>query len=144
MAEPLNGRITFYNGEKRMDSLTFHSATELVEAIGNGDVTSQTVVEAHLLRIAEVNPRLNALVQLVAEQALAEAQAADADLARGHLRGPLHGVPFTVKDWIETAGLVCTAGNEKYRNYVPEQDATVVSRMRQAGAILLGKTNVMV
>lgn len=91
-----------------------------------------------------MNPKLNAIVQLVADQALAEAQAADADLAHGHWRGPLHGVPFTVKDWIETAGLVCTAGNEAYRHYVPAQDATVVARMRQAGAILLGKTNVMI
>lgn len=124
--------------------LTFQSATALAAAIRSGTVSSQTVVEAHLARIAAVNPKLNAVVQLVADQALAEAQAADADLARGHWRGPLHGVPFTVKDWIETAGLVCTAGSEAYRHYIPAQDATVVARMRQAGAILLGKTNVMV
>jgi amidase len=107
-------------------------------------VTAQTVVEAHLSRIAAVNPQLNAVVQLAAEQALAQAHAADAHLARGQLHGPLHGVPFTVKDWIETAGLICTGGDENYRQYVPAQDATVVARLRQAGAILLGKTNVMV
>lgn len=127
-----------------MKSLIFESASRLAEVIRNGALSSQAVVEAHLARIAAVNPKLNAVVQLVAEHALAEARAADADLERGHLRGPLHGVPFTVKDWIETAGLVCAAGNEAYRNYVPAQDATVVDRMRQAGAILLGKTNVVV
>lgn len=126
-----------------MHQLTFPSATELAAAIRNGDVTSQAVVEAHLARIAQVNPSLNAIVQLTAEQALAEAQAADADLNNGHLAGPLHGVPFTVKDWIETAGVVCAAGDERYRHYVPSEDATVVARMRRAGAILLGKTNVL-
>jgi amidase len=127
-----------------MIPVTFLSASVLAEKIRSGDLTSQTIVEAHLARIAEVNPKLNALVQLTAEQALAEARAADADLARGQVRGPLHGVPFTVKDWIETAGVVCAAGDERHRDYVPAQDATVVARMRQAGAILLGKTNVVV
>jgi amidase len=127
-----------------MAHLTFLSASELAAKIRNGEVTSQAVVEAHLARIAAVNPQINAVVQLTAEQALVEAQAADADLARGHLHGPLHGVPFTVKDWIETAGVVCAAGNEKYRHYVPAKDATVVARMRRAGAIMLGKTNVTV
>ncbi|MCE7984056.1 MAG: amidase [Caldilinea sp. CFX5] len=127
-----------------MESLTFLSATALAEKIRNREFTAQQVVEAHLTRIAAVNPQINAVVQLTAEQALAEAAAADADLARGQLRGPLHGVPFTVKDWIETAGVICTAGNEKYRTYVPAKDATVVARLRQAGAIMLGKTNVVV
>lgn len=127
-----------------MDQLTFLSAGELAQRIRQGEVTATAVVEAHLARIAAVNPRLNAVVQLTAAQALAEAQAADRALSRGERHGPLHGVPFTVKDWIETAGVVCAAGNEKYRDYVPAQDATVVARMRQAGAIMLGKTNVTV
>lgn len=127
-----------------MQPLIFQSATELAAAIRKREVSVQAVVEAHLARIVEVNPKLNAVVQLVAEEALREAQAADADLDRGHLRGPFHGVPFTVKDWLETAGVICAAGYEKYRDYVPSQDATVVARMRQAGAIMLGKTNVTV
>lgn len=127
-----------------MSQLTYHSATQLAGEIRAGEVSAEAVVEAHLARIAEINPLLNAVVQLTAEQALAEAEAADADLARGHLRGPLHGVPFTVKDWIETAGVVCTAGDERHRHYVPERDATVVARLRRAGAIMLGKTNVIV
>jgi len=127
-----------------MEQLTFLSATTLAEKIRTGGVSAQQVVEAHLARIAAVNPKLNAVVQLTAEEALTAAAAADADLVRGHLRGPLHGVPFTIKDWIETAGVICAAGNEKYRNYVPAKDATVVARLRQAGGIMLGKTNVVV
>jgi len=127
-----------------MESLIFASAVTIAEHIRTGEVTALAVVEAHLTRIAQVNPQLNAIVQLTAEAALAEAQAADADLARGHLRGPLHGVPFTVKDWIETAGVICAAVDENRRDYVPTQDATTVARLRQAGGILLGKTNVRV
>jgi len=127
-----------------MDQLTSLSAGELAQRIRQGAVTAAAVMEAHLERIAQVNPALNAIVQLTAAQALAEAQAADRELERGILRGPLHGVPFTVKDWLETAGVVCAAGNERYRDYVPTADATVVARMRQAGAIMLGKTNVTV
>lgn len=127
-----------------MEALTFASAVTLAAKLRSGAVTAQTVVEAHLARIAQVNLRLNAIVQLTADAALAEAAAADADLARGHLRGPLHGVPFTIKDWIETAGVICAAGYEARRSYVPSQDATVVTRLRQAGGIFLGKTNVTV
>ena len=72
-----------------------------------------------------------------------EARALDADLSRGLLRGPLHGVPFSVKDWIETAGLICAAGDVRRRDFVPDRDATAVARLRSAGAILLGKTNVL-
>ena len=127
-----------------MESLIFASATTLAERIRTGEMTALAVVEAHLARIVQVNPQLNAIVQLTAEAALAEAQAADADLARGHLRGPLHGVPFTVKDWIETAGVICAAGYENRRDYIPTEDATSVARLRQAGGIMLGKTNVTV
>ena len=127
-----------------MDSLIFASAVTLADQIRSGAVTSQAVVEAHLARIAQVNPQLNAIIQLTAEAALAEAAAADAELGRGQVRGPLHGVPFTIKDWIETAGVICAAGDEARRTYVPTQDATVVARLRQAGGILLGKTNVTV
>ncbi len=99
------------------------------------------MVQAHLARIEAVNPKLNAVVQVTAESALATARAADAALARGELKGPLHGVPFTIKDSLDTAGVISTAGTHGRRNYVPSQDATVVARLRRAGAILLGKTN---
>ena len=77
-----------------------------------------------------------------AERARTDARAADEALARGGYVGPLHGVPFTVKDWIETEGLVCAAGFAERAEYVPKRDATVVARMRAAGGIVLGKTNV--
>jgi amidase len=127
-----------------MDELFYASATTLAGRIHDRELSSEEVVQAHLHRIATVNPRLNAVVQLATEQALADARAADAALARGQRTGPLHGVPFTVKDWIDTAGLPCTGGDPAFRTRVPAEDATVVARTRQAGAILLGKTNVMV
>ncbi len=121
----------------------FHaSATDLARRIRNRELSSVEVVQAHLRRIEQVNPRLNALVHAATEQVLADARAADIALERGQRIGPLHGVPFTVKDWIDAAGLPCAGGESDHRNRVPAEDATVVARMRQAGAILLGKTNV--
>ncbi len=125
---------------RNVEDLTCASASSLARAIREREVSSGEVVEAHLRRIEAVNPRLNAVAQLTADAARKEAQAADDALARGELRGPLHGVPFTVKDWIETAGVVCAAGIKERRDFVPKRDATVVTRMRAAGAILLGKT----
>lgn len=124
--------------------LTYVSATTLARRIREHEVSSEEVVDAYLRRIEAVNPRLNALVAPSAERALAEARAADAALARGELAGPLHGVPFTVKDWIDAVGLPCTGGELRYKDRMPHRDATVVARMRDAGAILLGKTNVTV
>jgi amidase len=127
-----------------MDELFYTSATDLARRIRERQISSEEVVRAHLERIDAVNARLNAVVQLAADQALAEARAADLALARGQIHGALHGVPFSVKDWIDAAGLPCTGGDIAFRERVPSQDATVVARMRQAGAILLGKTNVLV
>lgn len=127
-----------------MDDLFYVSATTLARRIRDRELSSEEVVQAHLRRIESVNPRLNAVVQLAGEQALKDARAADAALAHGQQMGVLHGVPFTVKDWIDAAGLLCTGGDISFRTRVPTEDATVVARMRQAGAILLGKTNVMV
>lgn len=99
------------------------------------------VVTAHQRRIGEVNGALAAMVQL-APDALERARAVDEAVARGDSVGPLAGVPFTVKDWIEAEGLICAAGFEHRAAYVPDRDAVVVARMRAAGAILLGKSNV--
>jgi len=120
----------------------FISATRMAAAIRAKEVSSEELVQAHLERIAEVNPRLNAVVQWDAEAALRQARRADELLSQGTLLGPLHGVPFTVKDALDTAGLVASAGTYGRRAYVPEEDATVVARLRSSGAILLGKTNV--
>jgi amidase len=123
------------------DTLHYSSATVLAEAIRAKRVSSLEVVNACLRRIEQVNPRLNAVVQLVADTARANARQADAELARGKLRGPLHGVPFTVKDSFDAAGVVSTAGTQGWANRIPTEDATLVARIRAAGAILLGKTN---
>ena len=125
-------------------TITFLPASIMCERLRRRELSAVEVVEAYLARIAAVNPALNAVVQLTADAALADARRADAAAARGEWLGPLHGLPFTVKDWIETADVVCAAGYEARRNYVPAEDATVVARMRAAGAILLGKTNVVV
>lgn len=127
-----------------IDELFYLSATTLARRIRDCELSSEEVVRAHLRRIEIVNPRLNAVVQLAGEQALEDARAADAALAHGQPIGVLHGVPFTVKDWIDAVGLPCTGGDLAFRTRMPAEDATVVARMRQAGAILLGKTNVLV
>ena len=121
--------------------LTTIAAIDLAARIRNRDISCAEALEAHLRRIEEENPRLNAIVQLDADGARASAAAADAALASGADVGPLHGVPFTVKDWIETEGLICAAGMAERREYRPRHDATVVSRVRAAGGALLGKTN---
>jgi amidase len=122
-------------------SLTSISASQLARMVRTKQTSALEVVDAHVQRIASVNPKLNAVVQL-APDARDRARAADDALARGDSVGPLHGVPFTVKDWLETSDLICAAGFDERRAYVPKRDATVVARMRAAGAILLGKTNV--
>ncbi|MGD9381833.1 MAG: amidase [Candidatus Thorarchaeota archaeon] len=124
-----------------MDKLIYAPATELAQAIRNGDISSREVIDAYLLRIEEVNPKINAVVQLVSGKARAQAKEADTALKKGEIKGPLHGVPMTVKDMVETAGVICTAGTKGRASYVPSQDATVIARLRNAGAILLGKTN---
>ena len=124
------------------DSITSASASELADAIRSKKLSSKAVVEAHLDRIAKVNPKLNAVVQLTADAARKEADEADAALARGEIKGPLHGVPITIKDTLETAGVICTGGTKGRANYVPKADATAVARLRAAGGIILGKTNV--
>ena len=123
-----------------MSELHWLPATEIATQIRNGALTSEAVVAACLQRIAAVNPQINAVVQL-APDALQQARQADADLANGVMRGPLHGVPFTAKDVFDVAGIVSAVGLDHRRYYVPVVDATVVTRMKRAGAILLGKTN---
>ncbi|HEY9011562.1 MAG TPA: amidase [Devosia sp.] len=123
------------------EDLVFMSATKLAGLIREKKVSSVEAVKACYARIDAVNPKINAVVQFCRERALAEAAAADAALAQGELKGPLHGVPMTIKDSIDTAGVISTAGTVGRMNYVPPKDATVVARLRKAGAVLLGKTN---
>ena len=123
------------------DPLTYSSTEALAAAIRTKRVSSEEVVKAHLQRIEAVNAKLNAVVQMAAERALEEAREADAVLAKGELKGPLHGVPMTIKDSFDTKGVISTGGTKGRAAFVPKKDATVVARLREAGAILLGKTN---
>jgi len=124
-----------------VEELIYTSATALARAIRAKEVSSEEVVNAYLQRIDEVNPKLNAVVQVTADTARVQAREADAALARGDIKGPLHGVPITIKDSFETTGVISTGGTKGRASFVPKQDASVVARMRAAGAILLGKTN---
>ncbi len=123
------------------DELYYTPAHELARMIRSGAVSAREVMEAHIARVQTVNPGLNAIVQFVPEQALDEARAADESSARGDDLGPLHGVPFTVKDNIPVAGMIMTNGTLGMKNYVPDSDATVVARLKNAGGIVIGKTN---
>ncbi len=122
----------------------FASATRIATAVRTGEVSAAEVVEAHLAHIHRHNPGLNAIVTLDEEGARAAAHAADEARVRGESLGPLHGVPVTIKDAIETAGLRTTCGTPLLADHVPDEDAVAVARLRAAGAIVLGKTNVPV
>jgi amidase len=122
------------------DELCFASATWLAQAIRSRRISSLEAVDACLARIEAVNPRINAVVRLT-DDARERARDVDRKLADGEVGGPLHGVPFTIKDSLDTAGVGTTAGTVGWRERVPVRDATVVARLRAAGGILLGKTN---
>jgi amidase len=121
--------------------IIYSTASELAASIREKRLSSVEVVDAHLERIAERNPALNAVVTLDAEGARLRAREADEALARGERWGPLHGVPVTIKDSFETAGMRTSCGFPPLADYVPKRDATVVARLRAAGAVILGKTN---
>jgi amidase len=126
---------------KAMKDIVFSSTTQLAAAIRAGDVSATEVLEAHLAQIATHNPALNAVVTMDAEQAHKRAREADEALARGEIWGPLHGVPFTLKDAHATAGMRTTTGFPPL-DHAPQADSTVTARLKAAGGILIGKTNV--
>ncbi len=123
------------------EELHWRTARELARAIGDRELSAREVVTAHLDRIAQVNPRLNAIVTLDPERALAEADVADARTAGGEPLGPLHGLPVAVKDLEDTAGMRTTYGSRMFADHVPAADTVMVARLRTAGAIIVGKTN---
>jgi len=120
--------------------IIYSDATKLAELIRTREVSPVEVVQAHLDRIAAVNPKINAIVTL-ADGALEAAKAAEAAVLAGDELGPLHGVPFTVKDSIDTADVATQRGSPIFKGRVPDVDATSVARMKKAGGILLAKTN---
>ena len=105
------------------------------------EISPVEITQDCLNRIEKLNPALNAFITVMAESALAGARAAEAEIARGEWRGPLHGIPIALKDLIDTAGVRTTAASALYKDRVPEQDAEVVRRLRQAGAVIVGKNN---
>ena len=122
--------------------LCFSDASRLAELIRTGEVSPLEVIQAHLDRIEAVNPKINAVVTLMAEDAIRAAKVAEAAVVSGVALGPFHGVPFSIKDSIDTAGTLTQRGSKLFAGNVPDQDATAVARMRNAGAIPLMKTNV--
>jgi len=116
------------------------SASQLAQAIAAGELSAVEAVDAHIARIEEVNPRLNAVVVPLFDDARAQAQQADRTPAGA--RGPLHGVPITVKECFNVAGTPSTAGLTARSGHRAVTDAPLVARFRQAGAIIVGKTNV--
>ena len=117
------------------------TAVEMAALIRSRKLTAVEVMTAHLRQIDRVNPKVNAIVTLVADQALANAKKADEAQARGAVLGPLHGLPIAIKDLVATAGIRTTSGSRLHKDDVPDHDAVHVERIKKAGAILVGKTN---
>jgi len=122
----------------------FSSVTELAAAIRARQISAAELLEEHLAQIANRNPALNAVITIDVGQAHERARAADAALARDEIWGPLHGVPFTLKDAHSTADMRTTVGFPPLAGHVPAEDSTVTARLKRAGGVLIGKTNVPV
>jgi amidase len=125
-----------------MDEVLVAPATEVAQRLRRGELASRELTELLLARVDAVDAKVNAVVERRREAALAEAAAADEALVRGGELGPLHGVPVTVKEAFDVAGLHTTWGNPAFAGHVADADATVVRRLRRAGAVVVGKTNV--
>ncbi len=121
------------------DEIAWLDLSTVARLIREKKLSSEQVTQAQLRRIARLDPHLHAYARVTTELALAQARAADQRQAQGHALGPLHGVPIAVKDLCWTAGIATAAGMPMYQDFVPDKDATVVQRLREAGAVLLGK-----
>jgi len=132
----------YYKPPHELESAHFKSATELTSAIRSGEISSVDLLNLYLYRIRRYNKDINAVVALDIKAARARAKEADKALARGENWGPLHGLPMTVKDVFEVAGMPATAGDPLLKNYIPKRNAIAVQRLIDAGAIVFGKTNV--
>jgi amidase len=125
-----------------MTELCMATAAELAQKIRTREVSCVEVMQAHIAQVERLNPILNAICTFLPEQALEGARAADAAVARGDDLGPLHGLPTAIKDTVPTAGIRTTYGSPIFADHVPTEDALVVERMKAAGAVIMGKTNV--
>jgi aspartyl-tRNA(Asn)/glutamyl-tRNA(Gln) amidotransferase subunit A len=117
------------------------NVSELAPRLRRKEISPVEITRDCLDAIAQLNPSLNAFITVMADSALEEARAAEAEIARGEWRGPLHGIPIALKDLIDTAGVRTTAASAFYKDRVPAQDADVVRRLRAAGAVIIGKNN---
>src|SRR6185436_18673428 len=115
------------------------SLADIGAQIRSKQISPVEVTDATLARIEQLNPKLNALWTVTADLAREQARAAETEIAKGEYRGPLHGVPIALKDLIYTKGIRTTAGSKILAGFVPDYDATVVGKLRQAGAVLVGK-----
>src|ERR1700752_3410425 len=122
--------------------LCFLPATELAQLLRKKEFSVREILSAHLAQIERVNPKINAIVTLVAEKALDAADDMDEAIMRGEIAGPLHGLPTAHKDLQNTRGIPTTDASPIYRDFVPDADSLVVERLKRAGAITIGKTNV--
>ena len=129
-------------GETTVSELAFNSATELAAKIQNKEISAVELLNYYLGRVDQHNGDLNAVVVDTREQALKDAQQADDDLAKGRVRGPLHGVPMTVKESFHIAGTASTWGNPALKDNVFNEDAEAVKKLKAAGANVFGKTNI--
>jgi Asp-tRNA(Asn)/Glu-tRNA(Gln) amidotransferase A subunit family amidase len=136
-AAPKSASVEAVSGEE--DALAFASLDELGAAMASGATTSVALTKLFLGRLCRFDERLRCLVTACEERGLREAAEADAERRNGRVRGPLHGVPYGLKDLFDTAGVRTTWGAEPYRERVPERDAAVVTRLREAGAVLVAK-----
>lgn len=119
----------------------FASVSKLASLIKSKTLSSARLTQIYLDRIAEYDPQLKAYITVTAELAMAQAKQADKEIAAGNYRGPLHGIPFAAKDLLDTAGIKTTYGAMPYKDRVPNSDAAVIERLREAGAVMLGKTS---
>jgi aspartyl-tRNA(Asn)/glutamyl-tRNA(Gln) amidotransferase subunit A len=132
--------VVLYNSsDERMEIPA--TISELYPRVRNREISPVEITQRYLSRIEKLNPSLNAFITVTAERALAEARAAESAIGRGEWRGPLHGIPISLKDIIDTAGVRTTAASAHFESRVPGQDADVVRRLRNAGAVILGKNN---
>ena len=121
--------------------IPFLSATQLASLIEARQVSPEEALHAYLDRIEQVNPKVNAYITVCADEAMQEARQAGQEIQQGRYRGPLHGVPVAVKDQVHTTGILTTDASKIRADFIPTEDATVVAKLKEAGAVIIGKTN---
>ncbi len=121
--------------------IPFMSATELADQIRQKNISPTEACQAYLDRIEQVDGKLNSYITVCGEEAMADARQAEADIARGDYKGPMHGIPVAVKDQFNSKGILTTSGSTILGDFIPDEDSTVVAKLKEAGSVLLGKLN---